>query len=179
MDRSALSDEEQLICALARSQPSDTTLARARTLLEKSLDWQRVVQRALDHDVVAFVYLNLKRHLVSDVPEEPLSTLRSIYHTQFRRSLHIRGELQGLLDHLADSDVDAVPFKGPVLAARAYRDENMRTFTDLDLLVRPEAVDRAVDALHAAGFEEKNPLPDTYETHWSSYSPWHAPARQR
>ena len=167
-------NETQLICALARTNISKAAFQRASRLIGDSLDWHRVVQAAIDHDVVAPVYLNIKRRLTRAVPAPMLRTLRSTYLAQFRTSLQIRGELKRILDLLSAHEIEAVPFKGPVLAAQAYDDPNMRTFSDLDLLVRPQDVDRTDEALQAEGFEAKDPLPKTYDTHWSHYAPWHA-----
>ena len=104
-----------------------------------------------------------------------LADLHAIYLHQFRSSIQIRGELPRLLKHLDDHGIAALPFKGPVLAAMAYADENLRTFTDLDLLIRESDVERTVAALSAAGFTEKNPLQPGFDTTWTSYAPWHHP----
>ena len=134
-----------------------------------------MIQLAITHDIVPFVYHHLRASFASMVPDRELADLRAVYLHQFRRSIQIRGELPRLLAHLDDHGIDAIPFKGPILAALAYRDENLRTFADLDLLVQKEDVGRTVAALAAAGFTEKNPLQPDYDTTWTSYAPWHPP----
>src|SRR5206468_4850779 len=57
-----------------------------------------------------------------------------------------------LLDALAAAGIDALAYKGPALAMRAYGELGMRAFVDLDLLVRPDDVPRAIEALSAAGY---------------------------
>ncbi len=49
-----------------------------------------------------------------------------------------------------------VVVKGPVLAARWHEDPTARPSDDLDLLVDPEHLRDAVDALRSAGFEDRN-----------------------
>jgi len=134
-----------------------------------------MIRLAGEHDVVPFVYHHLKSSFAAAVPLDVLQDLRAIYLLQFRRSIQIRGELPRLLAHLSDHGIDALPFKGPTLAALAYENENLRTFTDLDVLIRKEDVERTVAALAEAGFEEKNPIPPNYDTVWDTYAPWHHP----
>lgn len=164
--------EAALLVALARSE--GVPIGRVEALLQRVIDWGRLIRLAGEHDVVPFLYHHLKGH--SDVvPADVLQDLRTIYLHQFRRSIQIRGELPRLLAHLADHGIEALPFKGPVLAALAYRDENLRTFTDLDLLIRKDDVKRTIEALAEAGFKAKNPLQPNYDTTWETYAPWHRP----
>lgn len=165
--------EAHLLLALARPElasPNEIT-----RLLRRGIDWDRMIDLTVEHDVVPFVYDHLKSTFSTLVPSAVLEATRAIYLHQLRRSIQIRGELPRVLAHLDAHGVDALPFKGPVLAALAYPGSHLRTFTDLDLLVRRDDVDRAVTALAEAGFEEKNPLPPNYETTWQSYFPWHPP----
>jgi hypothetical protein len=59
---------------------------------------------------------------------------------------------------LADAGVDAIPFKGPTLAALAYGDAGARRSNDLDVLVRPADLARAADALAATGARPTRPI---------------------
>jgi len=162
--------EAALLVALARSE--DVPADRVAALLQRDLDWDRLIRLAGAHDVIPFLYHHLKGR-ADAVPADVLQDLRAIYFHQFRRSIQIRGELPRLLAHLDDHGIEALPFKGPVLAALAYRDENLRTFTDLDLLIRKGDVERTIGALTAAGFKAKNPLQPNYDTTWDTYAPWH------
>jgi DNA-binding transcriptional MerR regulator len=142
-------------------------------LLAQGIDWRRLVDQALEHGVVPFVYYTLKSTFAGAVPEAVQAQLRALYLHQYRRSIQIRGELPRLLDHLEAHGIDALAFKGPALAALAYSESHLRTFTDLDLLVHLGDVEATVDALKQAGFREKNPIPESYDTTWDSYRPWH------
>ena len=61
-------------------------------------------------------------------------------------------QLTVLLEAMRAADVRALPFKGPALSLAAYGDIGVRDSTDLDLVVQPADVDRAREALHAAGY---------------------------
>jgi hypothetical protein len=85
-----------------------------------------------------------------------------------------------LLAALSDAGVVAMPLKGPFLSERLYGDAALRPSTDIDLLVAPRDLDRALGILEAAGCRLVRPgrslprlhhvleLPDglTVELHW-------------
>jgi hypothetical protein len=61
-------------------------------------------------------------------------------------------ELGALLDAFEHARLPVIPLKGPVLAEALYRDPAGRPLTDLDLLVPPAEVDRAVELLTRLGY---------------------------
>jgi hypothetical protein len=56
-------------------------------------------------------------------------------------------------------DVKLLVFKGPLLSQQLYGDPHLRDFSDLDLLVAPEDVDRAIAILAALGYRDPEPVP--------------------
>jgi hypothetical protein len=64
----------------------------------------------------------------------------------------------GTCDLFRREDIQAVPFKGPVLAVQAYGNERLRHFSDIDFLVRPEDMRRARQCLMAQGYQWLNPV---------------------
>jgi hypothetical protein len=61
-------------------------------------------------------------------------------------------EVVGVLDRVS---IDYRALKGPVLAHTVYRDPALRSFGDVDVLVRDDDFDAAVDALHVLGFRRR------------------------
>jgi hypothetical protein len=165
--------EADLLVALARS--GEVHLVEVDPLLQHDIDWHAFIQLAITHNVVPLIYHHLKTTFASRVPASALHDLRRVYLRLFRESIQIRGELPHLLNYLNGHGIAALPFKGPLLAAVAYADENLRTFTDLDLLIHESDVERTVRALEEAGFAEKNPLQPDHAATWTSYAPWNHP----
>lgn len=54
-------------------------------------------------------------------------------------------ELLRILDALKDAGIRAVPLKGPVLAEQLYGDVALRQFSDLDILVAQEDLEKAIE----------------------------------
>jgi hypothetical protein len=59
---------------------------------------------------------------------------------------------------LATKDIQSLVVKGPVLAMQAYGDPAIRSYVDLDLLVRQRDIRRATELLLAAGYQAAVPL---------------------
>jgi hypothetical protein len=63
-----------------------------------------------------------------------------------------------LIELFAGSGIEAIPFKGPLLALFAYGDLSLRRFIDLDIMVRKADVLRARELLLAEGFDSAKSL---------------------
>ena len=167
--------ETQLIVALARAAVGDLDAPAIRQRMSSNVDEALLLQQALRHKVVPMVHHQLRGDRGAFLSATTRDALAQHYHRQFRDSLQIRAELPRLLDRFQARDIEALAFKGPALSAFAYPDENLRTFTDTDLLVPHGDVEASINLLQALGFREKNPMPDRYDTHWSTYYPWQHP----
>jgi hypothetical protein len=80
------------------------------------------------------------------------------HREQVFSTLGMIAELFRLLQLFAAKDIPALIVKGPVLAMRAYGDPTMRSYGDLDLLVRQRDIRRATESLQAAGYQAAVPL---------------------
>jgi hypothetical protein len=67
-------------------------------------------------------------------------------------SLQLSGELVSVLRALSEAGIDAMPFKGPTLAALLYGNLSLRQYQDLDILVQRRDLEGARTALLALGF---------------------------
>lgn len=79
--------------------------------------------------------------------------LRARNAAEVHRALRLAGEARRLLDALARAGVEALVYKGPALAVQAYGDLSLRSFIDLDLLVRPDDIPRSIEILTGAGYD--------------------------
>ena len=70
------------------------------------------------------------------------------------RNLVLAAELVKLIGGLRKLGIEALAYKGPVLAQQLYGDVALRQFRDLDLLIPPADVMRCRDALCQLGYEE-------------------------
>ncbi|MEE8468476.1 MAG: nucleotidyltransferase family protein [Planctomycetota bacterium] len=112
------------------------------------------------------------------------------------RTLRLTFELVEILRACDQRGIEAVPYKGPALAALLYDEPTERVFKDLDLLVRPEQVRPLIEMLASRGYvadprfeiehlqrwmgrdcelRMTRPEPETIvEVHWHVLPPHHA-----
>lgn len=113
--------------------------------------WDSVLACASQHGVLEVLRPGLT---------DERSPLTAAQRSWIKRTRRIDQWLQQpILDALADvlrtldeASIQAVALKGPVLSERLYGEPSARRFTDLDFLVMPENLDRAVEALRTLGY---------------------------
>lgn len=151
--RAASTPEAELLLHCCRVPVDESATGRMVALAEGGLDWDRVIELARRHGTVTLLGHALSATIPDRVPEAVLAPLRDRYHDVARRNLYQVVELLGILEDLDRSGVSAIPFKGPVLAEKAYGNLGLREFTDLDILVRPRDTERAMDVLRSRDYE--------------------------
>jgi hypothetical protein len=151
MSEYRLSPEMALLLCCAdvdteRSRIEAATLARAVD------HWDAFVEIAVRHAVVPLVDQQLARVGPGSVPTEVSASLRVAAQQSAVQSLRLAGDLVAVASALSRAAVDAIPFKGPTLAALLYGNLSLRQFQDLDILVYPEDVERARTVLFGIGY---------------------------
>jgi Uncharacterised nucleotidyltransferase len=156
--------EHQLLLSCARTRSNENIVSAIRTLGAAEIDWDYLFQLARRHSVVPLVYTQLRQHASDLLPPKHLTRFKENYQENVARNLVLTSELVRLLTSLSAAGVEAVPFKGPVLALYAYNDLALRRFVDLDFIVRKEDVFKARDVLQALGYAVSKTLSQHQET---------------
>ena len=156
--RTGVRPEVELFLCCARVHVDEAIVARLRQLLDGALDWEYVARFAESHGLIPLLYHHLHAHASEKVPPAVYATLRD----QFRRisalNVYLSGELRRLLKLFASHGIDAIPYKGPALAAHAYGNIALRHFGDLDIIVRQRDVPHVMRLLLAEGYALHPPL---------------------
>jgi len=155
--------EAQLLLLAARANPGSADVDGIRTLLVGRIDWEDLLRLARRHSVVPLLYSNLVLVGPSDVPRAALERIGGVFQYHLRRCTFMAGELGRLLDQFEDQGIQAVPYKGPVLAQSLYGNVGLRYSGDLDILVRPERVLAARDVLVEQGYRPRLQLTPAQE----------------
>ncbi len=148
--------EFEFLIALASTSGTDRHEHLGRLLAEPS-DWERLMLLAGEHGLMPPMYRWLSDGFAEHVPSAIMRELRMAFHANALRSVHLARELVRLADLFERLGIPAMTFKGPVLAVLAYGDLSMRTFTDIDLLVKPEDASAARELLASAGYAREFP----------------------
>lgn len=161
--RHAFRPEHQLIICCARLDLTAHDRDALRALAGTRLDWDIVVAETLRQSVVPLVYRHLNAHCAELTPPDTLIELRKHYLIASARSLALAAELREVTVLLEAAGVASLPYKGPVLALRAYGDVALRTFTDLDLLVHQRDLGQARQLLGKRGYKTLEVLTPSQE----------------
>jgi hypothetical protein len=120
--------------------------------LLRSADWTRFLALAEEHGVVGHIAACLGELPADLVPPQIRQTLINRQRSRIFLTLRLTAELFCILDRFSYEGIGALVVKGPALAMQAYGDPSMRTYGDLDLLVRQRDIRRATELMIAAGY---------------------------
>src|SRR5688572_12757034 len=107
MDRQRNEHELLLVCARTAAN------YRVREIAAKEIDWEYLFLIARRHSVLPLLYLQLDRHASDLVPPEHLRKLKQHYIENVARNTLLTAELCRLITLLAESGIEAIPYKGP------------------------------------------------------------------
>jgi len=144
--------ENEVILCCARTRIDARGAERLGALLGKELNWVYLVATAIRHGLAALLYWHLNAVCPESIPDEWMAFLKHFSHQNATRNLYLTGELLKVLDRFAARGILAIPYKGPVLAVRAYGNLALRQFVDLDIAVRQRDVPKAYELLVAEGY---------------------------
>lgn len=170
--------ELELLLTCSRSRISPDHAVRIQQLLSGPLRWNELSALGQRHGLIPLLYQNLSPF--SDAMGEFWTDLQTRFQRNARQALWLTQLSGQVLEEFDRQSLQAMPFKGPVLAEALYGNVVLRQFSDLDFLVRPSDVVRAKIALEKMGFspnlhltprEEKAHIASGYEYVFDSAEP--------
>jgi hypothetical protein len=132
-------------------------------LLKTKIDWDSVLRLAERHGVSSLLYRSLGP-FETGVPAGPFAMLRERNEINIRKSLFLTRELIRVLNCLNGLEIEALPYKGVVLAENYYGDMALRQCGDLDLFVRVRDVGRVKRVVRELGFTARVEIPERAES---------------
>jgi hypothetical protein len=151
-----VSDEKELLLACLRAPSPADSDAQIAELLRHPIEWGSLIEDAANHAVTPVVYLRL-RAFEQAIPAGAFAELAESYRANAVRNVFLAAELARILDGLAAAPVEAIAYKGPMLAVQAYRDLTLRAFEDLDIVIPQEGVPAAHAVMRELGFTPRYP----------------------
>lgn len=122
--------------------------------------WEEFVAQASYHGILGVIDAALEQNsaIAAELRETVIRrrAIEEMWHAHL-----IRG-LEAAVAILSSAGVEACALKGPVLSARLYSTPSARHCIDIDLLIRPDDVARALDAFIASGFLVSNGVSAEY-----------------
>ena len=137
-----------LVCTLDLSDEKKTQLTLF--LQQHSINWDKLYALAAHHRVTPFLYRTLQA--LPTVSGEFLETLHQVCRITATDNLLKRHEYHRVANLLAEHAIEHVAFKGVYLAEHAYPESSLRSIGDLDILVEPKNLHRAIQLLESDSY---------------------------
>jgi protein O-GlcNAc transferase len=153
-----LKPELSLLLACARAGDAQEKQAAIEQVLADGIDWTSFAQKALAHGFASFAAHTLARLASDHIPGDILDAFHTIADETSRANRVLFDELARLLDALAKNEIEAIPFKGPLLAIQVFGDLGLREFRDLDFLVRDEDLAETIATLNNLGYPRQGEM---------------------
>lgn len=118
-----------------------------------SLDWHGCLALAESEGLAPALGFVFKAQAPAAMPATVRERLRRHLATSTARYLVLTRELDRLLEAFAAAGLPMIPLKGPALAEMLYPHPALRPCSDLDLLIRPEAILSADGLLQRLGYQ--------------------------
>ena len=128
-----------------------------RSLTAGPLNWDSLLADASYHSVTPLLAKQLTTIAGDALSSAQLELLKGLARITAVRNLALTAELIAILDVFRSEGVQAIPYKGPVLAAQAYGDFTLREFEDLDLILRQKDMPKANRFVTSLGYRAKYP----------------------
>lgn len=157
-----LANEVQLLLTCSTTEFDFHRQKRIELYLNKTLDWEYIIDLASLHRLMPILYWNL-RNYPNSVPKETYSYLKDYFLKNTQKNLFFLAELFDILSILANEGITAIPFKGPILAISIYGNISLRDFDDLDIFINPQDVLKSRESLTSKGFRSVLSLDDVKE----------------
>jgi len=114
------------------------------TIEDELLNKKSLIELSYRHAVLPLLYTTLKNILPKD---KLVATLKPYYTSIVQKNMSMSVALIEVLNLFKKFDIDALCFKGPVLAQLAYGDITLRQYGDLDILIKKEDKQKMLDLM--------------------------------
>ena len=150
-----LQKEWQFLCLCATPSAKSTEIGSVSL---GALDWDSLMELADEHGVIGVLAMRLQEVNFAGVPEESREKLQSRLRAQHLFSLSMTAGLFRIFEEFARADIETVLVKGPLVSLLAYGDPAVRSYVDLDLIVRHRQIVAATKIMISLGYEPDVPV---------------------
>ena len=112
---------------------------------------------------------NLAGEILPLLSDEDRQKWKQAIRTRTLKSLQQTAMLSKFVNAFEDEGIEAIPFKGPILAQILYGNIGDRHYSDLDILIRGEKIERIIQIAEKQGYTLQSPNPGLTDRQWEYY----------
>jgi hypothetical protein len=154
-ERIAVSREKQLLVCCARTRVSPQIEQQIREITSQTLDWDYILFEAEENSLTPLLAQHVFAYAPASVPPASVELLKKTCRANTVRCLYLTADLIRILELFHVNGIEAVTYKGPVLAAQAYGDVALREFEDVDIVLRQRDLALAHEVILSLGYKPK------------------------
>ena len=151
------SAEAQVLVVCARKQMDAEERNRLSELVAQTLDWALLLHLANENGLLPLLQKNLSEIACEGIPADVLKQISQESRENALRGLFLSAELFRILDRFRERNIQAIPYKGPVLAARAYGSATLRQFDDLDIVTPQKFMPAVFETMESLDYRARLP----------------------
>ena len=122
------------------------------------LNWNVLLELGEEHGMLGVLAARLQQAVPTGVPQPARERLQARMRAQHLFTLSMTAELFRILQDFSSCGIASILVKGPLVSLLAYGDPSIRSYVDLDLLVRHKDIFGASRRMIELGFEPDVPL---------------------
>jgi hypothetical protein len=149
--------EKRLLVGCARTRIEPRIAQEIRELAAAPLDWDFLLTAAAENSILPLLARQLSAAAADIVPLSQLDRLKNGARANAMRCLVLTAELIKIMELFQSQGIQAMSYKGPVLAVQAYGDVTLREFDDLDIVLRQRDMAKANDVIQGTGYRPRFP----------------------
>jgi hypothetical protein len=120
-------------------------------LISRDVNWNDLLNEARSLEISPLLWWAFKDLDLSFVPQDVVTQLKFEYKQNFARNIVLSDRLAWLCRTFEGNDIPFVPIKGLILSDQTFPSEALRSLCDLDVLIQPENLNKAVEILTRNG----------------------------
>lgn len=153
-----ITNEDKLMLLCAQTQLNPEIKSKLIKLILSDLNWEYLLKVAAIHRLTPLLYHNLNKICPEMVPDKVLDELKDSFIANIKKNLLMTGELIKILKILKSNNINAIPYKGPILANLVYGDISLREFNDIDILINKSDAIKLKSLMLSKGYELDLPV---------------------
>lgn len=153
-----LSKEYKLLLLCARTRMTEEIGEEIKLLIQQNIDWDCLLHLSAKHRLTPLIYWQLNSVCPDLVPSGVMESLKTYFNDNARKNLLLTGGLINILKLFESHKIQAIPYKGPILALQAYGNLAFRQFGDIDILVKKLEVVKIKELMISSGYKLYEPI---------------------
>jgi hypothetical protein len=159
-------NEIDLLVACSRRSDASSR-SRIAALPKDDLDWNFLFGVSYRNGVFPLVFRNLMQADPGALPDEIRADVAEALKQHAENNMFLTSQIIRLVKIFEDEGIPFLPFKGPLLSVQAYGDPGLRSYGDLDVLVQPKHLDKAIRLLQKNDYTLATKVSRLQRSNWS------------